>query len=112
MKITWIIEHMEWSAEDETISSVHWRVTGVDGSQVGTLGGTAFLSAKAPVGVDALTEDQVVDLLKAVVDVEGIEAAVESQISDHKSARMVRGLPWQMRAEKDRAAVAARMSRS
>lgn len=93
---------MDRRVSDDTVTSVFWRCTASDGTNVATVSGLAFPSWKAQVPFDSLTEDAVLIRVKQGLDVNAIESGVTSQISALSSPTFETRVPWRDRAKRGR----------
>jgi len=105
MAVTWTIATLERNTDDGVVVA-HWRAsdsevvgTGDDavthsGSSYGTAGFTPDADAEGYVPYADLTEEAVVEWVKADVDADSIEASIASQIEESKAPAISTGTPW------------------
>ena len=106
MAVTWTIATLERNTSDDGVVVAHWRAsdsevvgTGDDavthsGSSYGTAGFTPDADAEGYVAYADLTEEAVVEWVKADVDADSIEASIASQIEESKAPAISTGTPW------------------
>jgi hypothetical protein len=95
MTITWTIAQLDRQTSDGLVTTAHWRCTAVDGdystsnySTVSFERGTSFTAYAS------LTEAQVIAWVKDKLDVEAIEASLQTQIDAQKNPVTATGVPW------------------
>ena len=105
MAVTWTIATLERNTDDGVVVA-HWRAsdsevvgTGDDavtysGSSYGTAGFTPDADAEGYVAYADLTEEAVVEWVKADVDADSIEASIAAQIEESKAPAISTGTPW------------------
>ena len=105
MAVTWTISTLERNTDDGVVVA-HWRAsdsevvgTGDDavthsGSSYGTAGFTPDADAEGYVAYADLTEEAVVEWVKADVDADSIEASIAAQIEESKAPAISTGTPW------------------
>jgi len=105
MAVTWTIATLERNTDDGVVVA-HWRAsdsevvgTGDDavthsGSSYGTAGFTPDADAEGYVAYADLTEEAVVEWVKADVDADSIEASIAAQIEESKAPEISTGTPW------------------
>ena len=97
MAVTWTISTLERNTDDGVVVA-HWRASDVDGehsgSSYGTCGFTPDADAEGYVAYADLTEEAVVEWVKADVDADSIEASIASQIEESKAPAISTGTPW------------------
>jgi len=97
MAVTWTISTLERNTDDGVVVA-HWRASDVDGehsgSSYGTCGFTPDADAEGYVAYADLTEEAVVEWVKANVDADSIEASIASQIEESKAPAISTGTPW------------------
>lgn len=95
MEITWKIAQLERQTSDGLVTTAHWRCTATDGdlsaSNYGTVG---FERGDTFIAYDSLTEAQVITWVKDKLDVESIEAGLQSHIESQKNPVTATGVPW------------------
>jgi hypothetical protein len=95
MNITYKIDNLERQASDDLVIVAHWRVDAVDGEHTaGAYGSVGFTRGDDFIPFEELTEAQVIDWVKAQLDVEQIESNLANQIEALKEPKSVSGLPW------------------
>ena len=95
MNITYKIDNLERQVSDDLVIVAHWRVDAVDGEHTaGAYGSVGFTRGDDFIPFDELTEAQVLEWVKAQLEVEQIEAALANQIEALKEPKSVSGLPW------------------
>jgi len=106
MAVTWEISTLERNSSDDGVIVAHWRasdseVVGADddavthsGSSYGTCGFTPNADAEGYVAYADLTEEAVIDWVKAGVDADAVEASIASQIAESKAPAISVGTPW------------------
>jgi len=97
MAVTWTISTLERNTDDGVVVA-HWRASDVDGehsgSSYGTAGFTPDADAEGYVAYADLTEEAVVEWVKADVDADSIEASIAAQIEESKAPAISTGTPW------------------
>ena len=95
MNTKYTIAQLDRQTDDGLVTTAHWRVGAVDGehsaSSYGTVG---FERGDTFTAYDALTEAQVIALVKDKLDAESLEAGLEAQIEAKKNPITATGLPW------------------
>jgi hypothetical protein len=95
MNITYKINNLERQVSDDLVITAHWRVDAVDGEHTaGAYGSVGFTRGDDFIPFEELTEAQVIDWVKAQLDVEQIESNLANQIEALKEPKSVSGLPW------------------
>jgi hypothetical protein len=95
MNITYKIDNLERQVSDDLVIVAHWRVDAVDGEHTaGAYGSVGFTRGDDFIPFEELTEAQVIDWVKAQLDVEQIESNLANQIEALKEPKSVSGLPW------------------
>jgi len=95
MTTTWTIAQLDRQTSDGLVTTAHWRVDAVDGEySAGTYGTVGFERGDTFVSYDSLTEAQVVTWVKDKLDVEAIEAGLQTQIDAKKAPTTATGVPW------------------
>jgi hypothetical protein len=95
MNITYKIDNLERQTSDGLVITAHWRVDAVDGEHTaGAYGSVGFTRGDDFIPFEELTETQVIDWVKAQLDVEQIESNLANQIEALKEPKSVSGLPW------------------
>ena len=94
---TWKIVNMERDAQTGFVSTVHWTCSDADGDYSGSTYGSLGLSGELVTPYADLTEEVVIEWVKAVMGEETVaatEAAVVAQIADAKEPAVATGMPW------------------
>jgi hypothetical protein len=95
---TWTIAQLERNTSDGGVTTVHWRVSAVDGdytaSAYGTVGCTPDPEAADWIAFDALTEADVLAWVWASVDKDTTEASLAAKIEADKNPTSATGMPW------------------
>lgn len=95
MNVTWTISNLDRQVSDGLVTAGHWRVDAVDGEHTaGAYGSVGFTRGDSFIPFDELTEAQVVEWVKAQLDVAEIEASLAGQIDKQKNPVTAHGLPW------------------
>ena len=95
MNITYKIDNLERQVSDDLVITAHWRVDAVDGEHTaGAYGSVGFTRGDDFIPFEELTEAQVLEWVKAQLDVEQIEAALAQIIAEQKAPSKVAGMPW------------------
>jgi hypothetical protein len=90
------------SAEGQTnvINNVHWRLLGTDGIYKGEIYGNLglpFTADKSFIEYADLTQEQVIDWVKANLGderIDGLKEAIDVQIDAQANPKTGSGLPW------------------
>lgn len=95
MNVTWTISNLDRQVSDGLITTGHWRVNAVDGEHsAGAYGSVGFTRGDSFIPFEELTEAQVIEWVKAQLDVAEIEASLAGQINKQKNPVTAHGLPW------------------
>jgi hypothetical protein len=95
MNITYKIDNLERQVSDDLVIVAHWRVDAVDGEHTaGAYGSVGFTRGDDFIPFEELTEAQVLEWVKAQLEVEQIESNLANQIEALKEPKSVSGLPW------------------
>jgi hypothetical protein len=95
MTTTWTIAQLDRQTSDGLVTTVHWRVDAVDGEySAGSYGTVGFERGDTFTAYDSLTEAQVIEWVKNKLDVEAIEAGLQTQIDAQKTPTSATGVPW------------------
>jgi hypothetical protein len=95
MNITYKIDNLERQVSDDLVITAHWRVDAVDGEHTaGAYGSVGFTRGDDFIPFEELTEAQVLEWVKAQLEVEQIEAALAQIIAEQKAPSKVAGVPW------------------
>jgi hypothetical protein len=95
MTITWTIAQLDRQTADGLVTTAHYRVDAVDGEHTaGSYGTVGFERGTSFTAYNSLTETQVIAWVKAKLDVNEIEAGLQSQINAKKTPVTSTGLPW------------------
>ena len=95
MNVTYKIDNLDRQTSDGLVTTAHWRVDAVDGEHTaGAYGSVGFTRGDDFTPFEKLTEAQVVEWVKAQLDVAEIEASLAGQINKQKNPVTAHGLPW------------------
>jgi hypothetical protein len=95
MNITYKINNLERQVSDDLVITAHWRVDAVDGEHTaGAYGSVGFTRGDDFIPFEELTEAQVLEWVKAQLEVEQIEAALAQIIAEQKAPSKISGTPW------------------
>ena len=95
MTITWTIAQLDRQTSDGLVTTAHWRVDAVDGEHSACSYGTVgFERGDTFIAYESLTEAQVIAWVKEKLDVEAIEASLDTQIALQKAPVTATGVPW------------------
>lgn len=95
---TWTITELERNTADGGVTVAHWKATEVDGdysaSFYGSVNFTPDPSADSFIAYADLTENKVVEWVKAEEDVTAIETVITANIAEQKAPTTATGVPW------------------
>ena len=102
MAVTWSISTLERNNEDGGVVVAHWRAfdsevvgdTTHTGSSYGTVSFEPDSSAEGYLAYDNLTEEVVIQWVKSILNVEGIEDLIAVEIAESKAPATSIGVPW------------------
>jgi hypothetical protein len=95
MTITWTIAQLDRQTSDGLVTTAHWRIDAVDGEySAGTYGTVGFERGTSFTAYASLTQAQVIAWVKDKLDVEAIEAGLQTQIDAQKAPTTATGVPW------------------
>lgn len=95
MTTVWTIPTMDRQADTGLVTTVHYVATKIDGDAVGSVYASMAVEASDDfVAYDSLTEATVVEWVKAKLDLESVEAALDAQITEQKAPTVLSGVPW------------------
>ena len=95
MNINWKIDNLDRQTSDGLVITAHWRVDAVDGEHTaGAYGSVGFTRGDDFIPFEELTEAQVLEWVKAQLEVEQIEAALAQIIAEQKAPSKISGTPW------------------
>jgi hypothetical protein len=95
MQIIWKIGQLERQPNDGLVTCAHWTATATDGDISAHAYGTAtFTRAEDFTPFEQLTQDTVVNWVKAKVDANAIEKSLKDQIDAQKNPPVLTGVPW------------------
>ena len=95
MNITYKIDNLDRQTSDGLVITAHWRVNAVDGEHTaGAYGSVGFTRGDDFIPFEELTEAQVLEWVKAQLEVEQIEAALAQIIAEQKAPSKISGTPW------------------
>jgi hypothetical protein len=104
MKTNWTIHQLERKSDDGFVVKVHWRYAMTDTDDSGktyyedTYGiahYTQDTESESYIPYEDLTEEIVIDWVKASLDMETIEKNLSEKIERQKKPTILVGLPWQ-----------------
>lgn len=89
------INNLERHTSNGVVTVVHWTVTKTDGDAVGSIySSLAVTEGETVIPFEELTEEIVVEWVKASLDLVATEAALDAQITEQKTPSKASGLPW------------------
>jgi hypothetical protein len=93
---TWHIAQLERETADGYVFTAHYTIDANDGTyKAGAYGSIGFeRPEEGMIPFADLTEEIVVDWVKERLDVEQIEAALQSQLDEQRHPSKASGLPW------------------
>jgi hypothetical protein len=92
---TFTIVNLERQADTGLVTTVHWTATKQGGDAVGSVYASMAVEAGDNfVPFEQLTEQAVIDWVKAKLDLESLEASLDAQIAEQKTPKVLSGLPW------------------
>ncbi len=93
---TWHIAQLERETADGYVFTAHYTVDANDGTyKAGAYGSLGFdRSEEGMIPFADLTEEIVIGWVKERLDVEQIEAALQSQLDEQRHPSKASGLPW------------------
>ena len=92
---TFKINNLERQSDTGLVTVVHWTAVKVDGDASASVYASMAVEASEEfVPFEQLTEEVVVEWVKAKLDLESIEAALDAQINEQKNPTITCGLPW------------------
>lgn len=92
---TFKIANMERQADTGLVTVVHWIATKEDGEAVASVYSSMTVEAGDDfVPYEELTEEIVVEWVKAGLDLDSVEATLDAQIAEQKQPSQLNGLPW------------------
>ncbi len=92
---TWIVNQMTRVATDGFVVTVDWTASEQDGPYTASTSGTTGLNqGDSFTPYEDLTQDQVISWVKAIVDVNAIEANLANEIALQKNPVVLNGVPW------------------
>jgi hypothetical protein len=95
MTITWTIAQLDRQTSDGLVTTAHYRVDAVDGEySAGSYGTVGFERGTSFTAYASLTEAQVIAWVKDKLDVEAVEASLQTQIDAQKNPVTATGVPW------------------
>jgi hypothetical protein len=96
---TWKIANLERETADGFVMTAHYTVTAEDGTyNSGAYGSLGFERPDTLIPFADLTEDTVIGWVKDAFGAEKvaeIEAALQSQLDEHRAPSKAAGVPWQ-----------------
>ena len=95
MTTVWTIPSMERQADTGLVTTVHYVATKTDGDAVAYVySSMAVEPSDNFVSFESLTEATVVEWVKAKLDLESVESALDAQIAEQKTPTVLSGVPW------------------
>jgi hypothetical protein len=95
MTTTWTIAQLDRQTSDGLVTTAHYTVNAVDGEHTaGSYGSVGFERGDTFISYESLTEAQVIAWVKDKLNVEEIEAGLQSQIDAKKNPVTATGTPW------------------
>ena len=95
MNITYTIAQLDRQTSDGLVTTAHYTANAVDGEHTaGSYGTVGFERGTSFTAYDSLTEAQVIAWVKDKLDVEAIEAGLQSHIDGQKNPVTATGVPW------------------
>lgn len=93
---TWHIAQLERETADGYVFTAHYTVDANDGTyKAGAYGSIGFERPEEDmIPFDDLTEEIVIGWVKERLDIEQIEAALQSQLDEQRHPSKASGLPW------------------
>jgi hypothetical protein len=92
---TWHIAQLERETADGYVFTAHYTIDANDGTyKAGAYGSIGFERPDDLIPFADLTEAQVIDWVKAQLDVDQIEAALQAQLDEQHNPTKAQGLPW------------------
>ena len=92
------IAQLERNSADNGVTVAHWRCSKTVGDHTATSYGTCSFQPDASsdgfIAFDALTEEVVIDWVKASMDVEAMEASFDVQLAEMAAPVSLTGTPW------------------
>jgi hypothetical protein len=93
--ITWSIEQLNRELSDGLVTTAHWCCTAEDDDFfVNTCGSVGFERGNTFIEYDKLTQEEVINWVKAKLDVVEIENGLQSHIESVKNPVSAVGVPW------------------
>ena len=93
--MNFIINNLERQADTGLVTVVHWSAIKEDGE----FSASVYQAMPVEAGDDFvpfadLTQETVIGWVKAKLDLESVEAALDAQIDAQKAPKVLAGLPW------------------
>jgi hypothetical protein len=104
MKKTWIIHQLERKSDNGFVFNVHWRYSFMDSDDstktyyadnYGVASYTQDPESENYIPYEDLTEEIVIDWVKASLDMETIEKNLSEKIEQQKNPPVLTGVPWE-----------------
>mgnify|MGYP000974021295 CR=1 FL=1 len=96
--ITWKIERLDYEVVDGAVTQAHWRVLAEQDNELATAYGSVGFNPDPEdpdfVPLEQLTEEIVLEWVKAQLDVEAIEGGLQGELNSKINPTVVSGLPW------------------
>ena len=95
MEITWTIVELFRETDTGLVVRATWRADAVDGDYSAITGGSVLFEREETfIPYEELTQEQVIGWVKDKLDINDIEANLQSQIDSQKIPPIASGLPW------------------
>jgi hypothetical protein len=102
MTKTWTIHQLERKSDDGFVLNVHWRyaMTDIDKEKTyyadtyGVASFTENTESESYIPCEDLTEEIVIEWVKASLDMETIEKNLSEKIDQQKNPPVLTGIPW------------------
>jgi len=95
---TWNINSLDRKLSDGVVFNVHYDVTAEAGENTASIYGTIGLEAPSEghtfIEYADLTEEVVINWIKALLDESAIEASLQADIDSQKTPVEAAGIPW------------------
>lgn len=94
--ITWNISQLDRQISDGLVTQAHWQANAAEEGHTASIIGVCAWSDVAPtIAYADLTKDIVLGWIwKDGVDKDAVEASLTAQISQQKTPKIAKGLPW------------------
>lgn len=92
---TFKINNLERQSDSGLVTVVHWTAIKVDGDASASVYASMAVEASEEfVPFEQLTEEIVIEWVKAKLDLESIESSLDAQIAAINQPTVLSGLPW------------------